>query len=73
MVLRKSTAVLAVFLAFGAALAAAPAQSGIPTAQAEDSVVLTAENSALFLPASYEQYLELDAPSDAAFSGISTA
>ena len=68
MVLRKSTAVLAVFLAFGAALAAAPAQSGIPTAQAEDSVVLTAENSALFLPASYEQYLELDAPSDAAFS-----
>lgn len=68
MLLRKSAAVLATVLIIGPTCAAVPSQVNASAQPATEQVALTAENSSLFLPASHEQYLELEAPSDAAFT-----
>ena len=69
MLLRKSAAALAALLLCGAICTAASQLNPPVSAQAEEeSVSLTTENASLFLPGSYEQYLELNSPSDAAFS-----
>ena len=54
--------------AFAAAAAVLPDLTAQAETSARASVQLTEENASLFLPGSREQYLELDAPSDAAFS-----
>lgn len=48
--------------------AAVTAQAEENMLLSEETVSLTAENADLFLPESYEQYLELNDPSDVAFS-----
>ena len=71
MMLRKSALVLAAVCgsaAFAAAAAVLPDLTAQAETSARASVQLTEENASLFLPGSREQYLELDAPSDAAFS-----
>lgn len=74
MVIRKRAGVaLAALLALSAAGAAFPlyentSASADESAVRVSSVALTAENASLFLPASYEEYLPLESPSDVAFS-----
>ena len=74
MVIRKRAGVaLAALLALSAAGAAFPlyentSASADESAVRASSVALTAENASLFLPASYEEYLPLENPSDVAFS-----
>ena len=69
--LRKSALVLAAVCgsaAFATAAAVLPDLTAQAETSARASVQLTEENASLFLPGSREQYLELDTPSDAAFS-----
>lgn len=74
MVIRKRAGVaLAALLALSAAGAAFPlyentSASADESAVRVSSVALTADNASLFLPASYEEYLPLENPSDVAFS-----
>ena len=72
MVIRKSAGfALAALLLLGTACAAAAPATNISASAAPDGVVqteLTSENAALYLPNSYEEYLSLNAPKDAAFS-----
>lgn len=74
MVIRKRAGVaLAALLALSAAGAAFPlyentSASADESAVRVSSVTLTAENASLFQPASYEEYLPLESPSDVAFS-----
>lgn len=70
MTIRKiaGCALAALFL-LGTAGAALP-QTTIPSSaeDAAQTALLTTDNASLFLPESYEQYLELDSPTDVAFS-----
>ena len=50
------------------ASAAQPAAGSFSDGETQGEAVLSAENAALFLPESYEQYLELNAPRDVAVS-----
>ena len=74
MVIRKRAGVaLAALLALSAAGAAFPlyentSASADESAVRVSSVALTTDNASLFLPASYEEYLPLENPSDVAFS-----
>ena len=74
MVIRKRAGVaLAALLALSAAGAAFPLYENT-SASADESAVrvspvaMTTDNASLFLPASYEEYLPLENPSDVAFS-----
>ena len=74
MVIRKRAGVaLAALLALSAAGAAFPlyentSASADESAVRVSSVALTTDNASLFLPASYEEYLDLENPTDVAFS-----
>lgn len=74
MVIQKRAGVaLAALLALSAAGAAFPLYENTSASADEStvrvsSVALTTDNASLFLPASYEEYLPLESPSDVAFS-----
>ena len=73
MTIRKSAgAALAALFVFGAVCTAIPQMTTDVSAagpeQTSQPAVLTTGNASLFLPESYEQYLALENPADAAFS-----
>ena len=70
MTIRKiAGAALAALFLLGTAGAALPQTTISSSAEdAAQTALLTTDNASLFLPESYEQYLELDSPTDVAFS-----